>query len=198
MSDGLDDGNWDDYADGWDANEATISFAEQAFQSLTSAVALDKPTVLDFGCGTGLLTERLAPLVKQIVALDISEKMMAVLDAKQLPNVSTLTLPLSAQALQETPELQLKFDLIVASSVCGFLPDYEGTIQLIKSMLSNQGVFVQWDWLAASENAEFGLTQTRVNSALVNAGFTNINISLPFTMDSPEGSMSVLMAIATT
>jgi len=190
--------DWDDYADGWDANEATISFADQTFKSLTSAITLDKPSVFDFGCGTGLLTERLAPLAKQIVALDISEKMVAVLDTKQLPNVSTLTLPLSLQALQETPELQLKFDLIVASSVCGFLPDYEGTLQLIKSMLSEYGTFVQWDWLATSENTEFGLTKTRVESALTNAGFSNINVTQPFTMDSPEGSMTVLMAIATT
>ena len=187
--------SWDDYAVEWDSNEAVISFADKAFNSLNTAVEYERPTVFDYGCGTGLLTERLAPASNRIVALDSSAKMIAVLNNKKLPNVSTLALPLSTEVVI-THELHLKFDLVVASSVCGFLPDYETTLKVIKSLLSDKGTFVQWDWLASTEDADFGLTTSRVKSALTKAGFQNISITQPFSMESPEGSREVLMAVA--
>jgi len=188
--------SWDDYALGWDTDEAAVSFADKAFNSLNSAVDFERPIIFDFGCGTGLLTERLSPVSNRIVALDSSEKMIAVLNDKKLPNVSTLTVPLSIEAIKENHELHLKFDLVIASSVCGFLPDYESTIKLIKSLLAENGTFVQWDWLASSEDADFGLTRSRVKSALNNAHFRNVSINQPFSMEGPEGSMEVLMAVA--
>jgi len=189
--------SWDDYAVEWDSNEAAISFADKAFNSLNSAVGYEKPTVFDFGCGTGLLTERLSPVSNRIVALDSSEKMITVLNNKKLPNVSTLALPLSTETVKENHELHLKFDLVVASSVCGFLPDYEIILKIIKSLLSDKGTFVQWDWLASTEGADFGLTASRVKAALTTSGFQNISINQPFIMESPEGSREVLMAVAT-
>jgi len=188
--------SWDDYADEWDANEAAISFADKAFNALNSAVAYERPTLFDFGCGTGLLTERLAPVSNRVVALDSSEKMIAVLNQKRLSNVFTLATSLSTATIKENPELQLKFDLVVASSVCGFLPDYEATLKVIKSLLAENGTFVQWDWLAATEAADFGLTASRVESALKSAGFKKITINQPFSMENPEGSRDVLMAVA--
>ena len=41
-----------------------------------------KVTIMDFGAGTGLLTERLAPYVEKIVAVDISESMISRLAEK--------------------------------------------------------------------------------------------------------------------
>ncbi|MFC1546011.1 class I SAM-dependent DNA methyltransferase [Pseudomonadota bacterium] len=189
--------SWDDYAVEWDSNEAAISFADKAFNSLNSAVDYEKPTVFDFGCGTGLLTERLSPVSSRIVALDSSEKMITVLNSKRLPNVSTLALPLSTEIVKENYELHLKFDLVVASSVCGFLPDYEATLKIIKSLLSDKGTFVQWDWLASTEGSDFGLTASRVKAALTTSGFQNISINQPFSLENPEGSREVLMAVAT-
>jgi len=189
--------SWDDYAVEWDSNELAISFADKAFNSLNSEVEYEKPTVFDFGCGTGLLTERLSPVANRIVALDSSEKMIAVLNNKRLPNVSALAFPLSSDIVKENHELHLKFDLVVASSVCGFLPDYEVTLKVIRSVLSDKGTFVQWDWLASTEGADFGLTASRVESALTSASFQNISINQPFSMESPEGSRQVLMAVAT-
>ncbi len=189
--------SWDDYAVEWDSNEAVVSYADRAFDSLNSAVDYEKPTVFDFGCGTGLLTEKLSPVANRIVALDASEKMIAELHKKKLPNVSTLSLTLSTETIKENPALQLKFDLVVASSVCAFLPDYDATLTLIKSLMAEKGTFVQWDWLASTEGDEFGLTASRVKSALMNAGFKDISIIHPFSMESPEGCRDVLMAVAT-
>ena len=56
---------WDDHAGDWDANEDAQMYAQRALNSWEEKVApfypsLSECRVLDFGCGTGLLTERLA------------------------------------------------------------------------------------------------------------------------------------------
>lgn len=186
--------SWDDYASEWDNNEDAISYADNVFKTLTDLVALEGLTVLDFGCGTGLLTERLSPIVNRVVALDSSKKMVSVLNGKKLPNVSSVADCLSEATIEKYSQLNQTFDLIVASSVCSFLPDYERTLQLIATMLSENGVFVQWDWLAEEEGTGFGLTEGQVESVLKQSGLNNIQISQPFNMAGPTGSMTVLMA----
>ncbi len=188
--------SWDDYASEWDANKDARSYAENAFKALCDSVKLNGLNVFDFGCGTGLLTEKLSPIVNKVVALDASQKMIDILDAKKLVNVSTVSSFLSKECVQSNELLHEKFDLIVASSVCGFLPDYENTINLLKTLLSDGGTFVQWDWLAKEEGVGPGLTCNRVKSALHSAGFNAINITQPFVLESSKGSMDVLMASA--
>ena len=93
--------SWDDYADEWDANGDARSYANSAFASLAEHLDVQAPVwrqrrVLDFGCGTGLLTEKLSPLVAQVVAIDTSQKMIDRLVEKQLANVHV---PLTQQRL---------------------------------------------------------------------------------------------------
>ena len=79
---------WDEHAAGWDDNEAVRAYADAAHASLVSAVAaagieLAGANVCDFGCGTGLLTERLvAAGCRHVDAVDTSSAMRAVLAAK--------------------------------------------------------------------------------------------------------------------
>jgi predicted TPR repeat methyltransferase len=188
--------SWDEYASDWDANKDVKAYAENVFETLRDIVNFNGLNVLDFGCGTGLLTERLSPLANQIVALDASQKMIDVLNDKNLVNVSTLSDFLSKESIDANQILHNKFDVIAASSVCGFLPNYENTLILLKSLLTKDGVFVQWDWLAQEEGTSTGLTNDRVQSALNNAGFDSISITQPFSLESSKGTMDVLMASA--
>ena len=78
---------WDNHADDWDSNEDVRDYAQRAFDSWEQKVAplypsLSECRVLDFGCGTGLLTEKLATHCSQIVAIDTSEKMIEALRSK--------------------------------------------------------------------------------------------------------------------
>ncbi|MBT3700821.1 MAG: class I SAM-dependent methyltransferase [Alphaproteobacteria bacterium] len=187
---------WDERADDWDTNLSTSVYADKAYNELTQAVRLNGQRVFDFGCGTGLLTERLSSGVKEIVALDSSPKMIERLKQKTLPNVFPIANFLTRSVVENNTLLRQKFDLITASSVCAFLPDYEGTLSLLRSLMMPNGVYVQWDWLSTSENTEDGFTERRVKQALTDTGFKNISISQPFEMGVAPDILTVLMAVA--
>lgn len=201
---------WDDYAQAWDTDASVKAYASNAFQSLQSQVALNSSMrVLDFGCGTGALTQHLTSCgnnfhhgddgtfnaVGEIVALDASPEMIKCLEQKQLANVNTICDYLTPELIETTPQLCKPFDLIVASSVCAFLPDYQATLALLKSLLVKGGVFIQWDWLAKTDDEQTGFTLNHVRSAFEKNQFTDITVEMSFTVNSPKGEQAVLMAI---
>lgn len=144
------------------------------------------------------MTEKLCGEGINIVGLDISEKMIDVLNEKKLPNVVTITEPLSELSLASNMHLQRKFDLIVASSVCSFLPNYEETLFMLKSLLAPGGLFVQWDWLITTKNVQFGFTEERVRTAMTVAGFSDVSLSVGFSFHGGEMGVfeHVLMGVA--
>ena len=192
--------SWDQYAGDWDTNADVIHYADKAFDTLCEIVNLEGLTVLDFGCGTGLLAERMAAKVGRIagriVCIDSSEKMIEVLQNKQLKNVETWAGELTEEALESNPIFNSKFDLVVASSVCAFLPDYEGTLTLLKQALKPKGVFIQWDWLKTSDDSDFGFTDKTIETALINSGMEVVKVETAFAMESSKGTMPVIMAVA--
>lgn len=136
---------WDDHARTWE-NVGTRAYAEAAFASLEHllscrSTSLAGARVCDFGCGTGLLTERLADRCSSIDAVDTSTGMLDVLKAKaarlQWPHVRPFT---------ELPTKGSPYDLVVCSSVCAFLDDYPGTVERLVLQLKPGGLFLQWDW----------------------------------------------------
>ncbi|UWQ54694.1 class I SAM-dependent DNA methyltransferase [Leisingera caerulea] len=189
--------DWNDYADGWDGNSDVRTYATRAFAALDTDTGItgggwqDK-RVLDFGCGTGLLSEKLAPHVKEVVAADTSDRMIAVLQGKALPNVRALHADILDGSGQDAGEGLGGFDLICASSVCGFLPDYKSAVAALAKRLNSGGLFVQWDWLASEEGGS-GLTEQQVRDALRGAGLGSIRVAHAFTMDAGGQSMPVLM-----
>lgn len=183
---------WDEYADIWDS--VALEYSEKAYTELKKYSHLKELRILDFGCGTGLLSERMASSSNEIVALDSSEKMSAILKAKEITGLTVVTNILTGNLITKVPVLQEPFDLIVASSVCGFLPNYRETLELLSSLLKPQGLFIQWDWLKESSKSESGLSKEEVQEALTHSGLANISVSVPFEMNHPEGTMPVLMA----
>ncbi len=184
--------NWDEHAGGWDDKPGVALYAEKALESLLTTGDIDGLRILDFGAGTGQLSSKLAPKASHIVALDTSLPMLAVADSRGLDNLQTLHGELTAELVATHPLMQNRFDLVVASSVCGFVPDYEGTVRLIRSLLRPGGRFVQWDWVGMFED---GLTPERVERTLVEAGFANVSLELPFTMELSDEVSQVMMGV---
>jgi len=105
-----------------------------------------------------------------------------------IENISPLLVAINAGTINEHAEFDRKFDLIVASSVCSFLPDYEATLGDLASMLSPGGYFMQWDWLA-------DMPVARIQSAFDGAGLICHGIEEEFAMTADEDSSPVVMGI---
>ncbi|MCK6265699.1 methyltransferase [Vibrio sp. ZSDE26] len=185
---------WDEYAKTWETEQATSEFASHVFEQLIKQTSLKGKHVLDFGCGTGLLSQKMVYAAKDIVALDSSEAMIEQLDKKELANVEPVVDELTRGLVAQHPAFRNQFDIVVASSVCSFLPSFSETADVIYSILDNDGVFIHWDWVAENEGG-FGLTQTKVEHVLTSVGFEDVSVSVAFEMDTKQGKRSVLMGV---
>ncbi|HCE4710991.1 TPA: class I SAM-dependent methyltransferase [Vibrio parahaemolyticus] len=185
--------DWDGLAKNWESNPATEQFAQSVFAQLQQLTQLDGIKVLDFGCGTGQLSQLLSPIVKDIVALDASEAMIEELDKKELLNVEPVVDALSRGLVAQHPAFRGQFDLVVASSVLAFVDDVESSIDIAHSLLNEGGYFVHFDWVAESE--QDGFTLSRSENALSNAGFVDVEAKKVFDITSDGQTMSVLMGV---
>ncbi|ELB2150584.1 class I SAM-dependent DNA methyltransferase [Vibrio parahaemolyticus] len=183
--------DWDGLAKNWESNPATEQFAQSVFAQLQQLTQLDGIKVLDFGCGTGQLSQLLSPIVKDIVALDASEAMIEELDKKELLNVEPVVDALSRGLVAQHPAFRGQFDLVVASSVLAFVDDVESSLDIAHSLLNEGGYFVHFDWVAESE--QDGFTLSRSENALSNAGFVDVEAKKVFDIISDGQTMSVLM-----
>ncbi|EJC6936274.1 class I SAM-dependent methyltransferase [Vibrio parahaemolyticus] len=185
--------DWDGLAKNWESNPATEQFAQSVFAQLQQLTQLDGIKVLDFGCGTGQLSQLLSPIVKDIVALDASEAMIEELDKKELLNVEPVVDALSRGLVAQHPAFRGQFDLVVASSVLAFVDDVESSLDIAHSLLNEGGYFVHFDWVAESEQE--GFTLSRSENALSNAGFVDVEAKKVFDITSDGQAMSVLMGV---
>ncbi len=184
---------WDEYAAGWDEDPAARAYASAAFASLTdvldrSRLRLGDARVLDFGCGTGLLTEHLVAAGATVAAVDTSPAMLRVRDAKIAERDWRDTVATTA----ETPIDESAFDVIVCSSVCSFLDDYPGTVAELVGRLRPGGIFVQWDW-ERTDADDHGFSGDEVSAALTAAGLSNVEVSTAFVVDIDGESMAPLI-----
>ena len=194
---------WDERAASWDDQAEAHVYASQAFETLEPVVrqhlgAFDELRVLDFGAGTGLLTAKLAPLCRDVVAVDIAPKMIEMLAAKSAregwSNVAVHTGEL--EQLVGSGEVQGAFDLVVASSVCSFLPDFTSSLSLLRSLLRPGGLFVQWDWHGATAGDwAKGFTREQVAAAYETAELAPLSIGLGFIFHFDGNELEVLMGV---
>ena len=148
----------------------------------------------DPAIGPGLLTVKLALFMRDVIAIDTSPAMVDMLQQKEIDNVTSTCVDIDDPAVRSAPWFG-EFDLIVASSVCSFLPNYETTLGLLARALRTTGYFVQWDWLA-SVVQEFGLTLDRVTQAFENADLSRVHIGKAFAAASEDREKPVLIAVA--
>ncbi len=189
--------SWDELAADWE-NTDTRLYAARAFDSWVQKIAplmsnLSESRGLDFGCGTGLLTEKLASLCGHIVAVDPSKGMIEVLQGKvadrEIDNITPLVTGIDRAAIKQHAELSGDFDFIVASSVCSFLPDYASTLRDLTSLLKPVGLFAQWDWMT-------DMPIQRIRRVFEASGLTCLGAEQAFEMTSKSESMPVVLGYA--
>ena len=116
-------------------------------------------TVLDFGCGSGLLSEYLQGKVRTIVCVDASSKMCGkVVDKIEKHSWHNVTVvngivgaknPVPADIFTRNAEALAhnRFDVVFASSVLSFVPDLSDALLGLRLLLRPGGLLIHSDWL---------------------------------------------------
>jgi ubiquinone/menaquinone biosynthesis C-methylase UbiE len=137
--------------------------------------------VIDFGCGTGLLTLKLQPLVKTIIGVDSSKGMLDMLlkkiETQWLENVHTQLVDFEKGVL-----VKGSYHLIVSSMTLHHVPD---TIALFKEWFSllppnGQVCFADLDTEDGSFHSDntgvfhLGFDREKLKQLLRDAGFSDV------------------------
>ena len=111
--------------------------AERIFDRL-SAIKIHPQLILDLGCGTGFLTQKIAALYPnaKIIPLDFSEEMLRVCKSK----VNKIN-PICAD-IENIPIDESRFDLIISSLTLHWATDLYSTFTKIHKLLKNDGCFL--------------------------------------------------------
>ncbi|MBN2863007.1 MAG: class I SAM-dependent methyltransferase [Bacteroidales bacterium] len=132
---------WDKQAKKFNDIQTQFEAASQIIISRTKEYLNADDNVLDFGCGTGIITLKLAGGIKHIHGLDFSSEMISgAIKKKNKANVTNVTF---SQGTIFNDDLEkLSFEKITAFSIIHLLEDSEKVIQRIHELLKPGGLFI--------------------------------------------------------
>ena len=175
--------DFDKEAASWDENPARARLVNDVANAISKQIALTSDMdVLDFGCGTGLLTLQLQPLIHSITGIDSSQGMLDVfkmkIAKKNLTNVKALLIDLdkgdvlagnyhlivSNMTLHHIKEIRLLFDQFYKiTAPAGYLCIADLDLDDGQFHNNNTGVF------------HFGFDRATLRKDFTEAGFDNIH-----------------------
>ena len=163
--------DFDKEAAQWDANPGRVKLANDVADAMIREVHPTREMdALDFGCGTGLVTLRLQPLVRSITGMDSSRGMLAVLESKVSgqgsANVRTRFLD-----LEQGGTVEGRYHLIVSSMTLHHVPDPAGLIARLSGALLPGGTLAVAD-LDAEDGSFHG-----DNTGVLHLGFDRERIA---------------------
>lgn len=146
--------------------------------------------VLDAGCGTGLITERLADDIGswgQVVGIDISPKM---LEKARLRLADRRNITLAQASLDEVQSRDRSFDVVVCVNVLRHVDDLSPVLREWRRVLKPDGEVVLLDWDASSiwwkvahhilkytdQSYKKARSSDEVSNALQNHGFVVLEV----------------------
>jgi 2-polyprenyl-3-methyl-5-hydroxy-6-metoxy-1,4-benzoquinol methylase len=158
-------------------------------------------SILDFGCGTGLLLSEIAPYVGKITAIDISTSMIEVLTSKK----EGIQCPLEIFQMDLTQEtLDSKFDAIISSMTMHHIEDTLAMFEKFYSLLHKNGTLSIAD--LDTEDGSFhtedtgvfhlGFDRDTIVKTAQKAGFKNVKIQEASTIEKPSNTYSVFLLTA--
>jgi len=111
----------------WDLEDRRVALARAVAAAIRQTLSLSREMdVLDFGCGTGLVTLELAPLVGSIAGADASQGMLRTLAEKA--GARDLAVRLVALAEEGAPALRGPYHLITSSMTLHHIADVPGLL----------------------------------------------------------------------
>lgn len=184
------EGLFDDYADRFETSlvEKLDYSVPQKLAELIARAADGGvfDTIVDIGCGTGLLGIEIRPLAKRLEGFDISQNMLGKADEKGLyDHLGQADLSFEAEASGLfTPLLaRHRADLVAAADVMMYLGSLETVIPLVSALLTPSGVFAfsvedagDEEGFVLRETLRYAHSKSYVTGLLERCGFSLIEI----------------------
>lgn len=171
----------------WDEKPLRLQLAASVAAAIKKEVKPNQQmAALEIGCGTGLITIELAPLVKSILATDTSDGMLTVLSGKisalGLANVTTKFLDLTDGFSSLTGA---SFDLIYSSMVFHHIKQTEKILHNCRELLAPDGIlcFADLDEEDGSFHGDmpgvehYGFNKEKLTALLTKCGFKKMRFS---------------------
>jgi len=187
----------------WDANEMRTKLSSAIGSSILAHVSLhEQMRVMDFGAGTGLISSQVAPLVKKIVAVDISEAMLNKLVAK--PELQD-KVEIVCQDIIEKP-IADNFDLIMSAMSMHHVKDTSKLIQRFSEHL-NPGASIALAHLDKEDGSfhpedsegvfHLGFKRNELQIILEKYGFREVQFVTAHTINKEEKKYPIFLVTAT-
>ena len=100
----------------------------------------EKKKILDLGCGGGILAETLAEEGANILAVDLSKKLIN--EAKKRAKSKRLKIDYRCQSIKNLKDRGAKFDIILCLEVVEHIEDYKSFIKLAFKCLKRDGIII--------------------------------------------------------
>jgi ubiquinone/menaquinone biosynthesis C-methylase UbiE len=144
---------FDNRAAAWDDKPRRAKLAADVARAICDTVKITPDMdILDFGCGTGLLTLQFPPLARSVTGIDSSKGMLAVLEEKireqGLPKVTARCIDVEKGELPDGT-----YDLIVSSMTFHHIRDVQPVLAILSSLLKPAGTLAIAD--LDSDNGKF-------------------------------------------
>lgn len=190
-------------AEMWDSGDMRQNIASAVFKTLVSRIALlNTMTILDFGAGTGLLSFKIAPMVRSVTGVDLSSGMLEQLEAK---NTSSLRVEALLQDIMDKP-LEKKFNGIVSSMAMHHVADTVRLFEVFYAHLNRDGFIAiadldEEDGTFHSHGNEgvhhFGFNRDILRDTIEKAGFKNVRFHDAYSVNREDGNYPIFLVTAT-
>lgn len=189
-------------AGAYDRNCSRVDNVANIADAILNTISLDRSQhILDFGSGTGLLLERIAPHVGRITAVDVSPAMNRQLQAKQ----ALLGCPLEIVEVDLTRRLiDGPFDGVMSSMTLHHIQDIAAMLGIFHSLLKPGGFLALAD--LDREDGSFhsedtgvyhhGFDRDLLAQIATLAGFQSVRLASASVVRKPQGDFPVFLLTA--
>lgn len=162
----------------YDSNER-VELAKIIVEEVRSHIQHYKSkSLLDYGCGTGLIGLQLTDLVDSVLLVDSSEQMLEVVKTKIVQKGMTNCKVLLSDFTEHIPEL--KTDIVLMSLVLLHIPDTKMVLQRLFSILNDGGKLIIVDFDKNDKvnhpKVHNGFKHESLKSILLDVGFKIVDI----------------------
>ena len=186
----------------YEAKSQRVENVEKIAGAVTGSINFSPDMhIMDFGSGTGLLLERIAPLVKSITAVDISRSMNEQLEKKRRSlkcDLEIIEMDLSDSTLNRS------FDGIISSMTMHHVKDVQAMMHKFYSML-NEGGFIALADLDAEDGSfhtedtgvfHSGFDRQEFSGFAAASGFNKVSMITANTIHKSRGDFPIFLMTA--